>query len=74
MKTIGAFGLLFLVVAFPASSFATTRTFDECQRLALSRGIPIKKAHPDRYMMLKVHGEKTNPKGFMARCMAGLQD
>jgi hypothetical protein len=74
MKTIAMFGFVLLVVMIPAASFAKTRTFEECQKLALSRGIPIKKAHPDRYMMLKGYGEKTNPKGFMARCMAGLQD
>ena len=74
MKTIAMFGFVLLVVTIPAVGFATTRTFEECQKLALSRGIPIKKAHPERYMMLKGYGEKTNPKGFMARCMAGLQD
>ena len=74
MKTIAMFGFVLLVVTIPVASFATTRTFEECQKLALSRGIPIKKAHPDRYMMLKGYGEKTDPKGFMARCMAGLQD
>ena len=74
MKTIALFGFVLLIVMISAASFATTRSFGECQKLALSRGIPIKKAHPDRYMMLKGYGEKTDPKGFMARCMAGLQD
>ena len=74
MRTIATLGFLFLVVAGPSANFTATRGFEECQKLALSRGIPVKKAHPDRYMMLKGYGEKTNPKGFMARCMAGVQD
>ena len=74
MKTIAMFGFALLVVTIPAVGFATTRSFEECQKVALSRGIPIKRAHPDRYVMLKGFGEKTSPKGFMARCMAGLQD
>lgn len=74
MKRTAALGVLLFFVTVATSSFAATRTFEECQQLAVSRGIPIKKAHPDRYMMLKGFGEKTKPKGFMARCMAGLQD
>ena len=74
MKTIATLGLLLGAIAIPTASLATARTFEECQKLAVARGIPIKKAHPDRYMMLKGNGEKTDPKGFMARCMAGLQD
>ena len=74
MKTIFAFGLLSFVMSVPAVGYAKERTYDECQQLAISRGIPIKRTHPDRYTMLKGMGEKTNPKGFMARCMAGLQN
>ena len=74
MKTIATLGFLLLFVASPSASFAGTRSFEECQKVALSRGIPIKRAHPDRYMMLKGHGENTDPKGFMARCMAGVQE
>jgi hypothetical protein len=74
MKTIAVIGLIG-ALAFPAASLAASkRTFEECQQLAISRGIPIKRAHPNRYMMLKGFGEKTKPKGFMARCMAGVQD
>jgi hypothetical protein len=73
MKTIAVIGLIGFL-AFPTASFAASKTFEECQQIAITRGIPIKRAHPDRYMMLKGSGEKTKPKGFMARCMAGIQD
>jgi hypothetical protein len=73
-KALVIFGLS-IAVAFPAATAATSnnRTFEECQQIAVSRGIPIKRAHPDRYVMLKGIGEKTDPKGFMARCMSGKQ-
>jgi hypothetical protein len=58
-----------VLAAAPAS--ARERSFEQCQSIAISRGIPIRKAHPDRYRMLKGFGAKTNPTGFMARCMAG---
>ena len=46
------------------------RTFEECHALAVSRGVhPRKRA--ERYEMLKGYGEKTEPKGLIARCMAG---
>jgi hypothetical protein len=67
---IGLIGFL----AFPTASSAANKTFEECQQIAISRGIPIKRAHPDRYKMLKGFGEKTKPTGFMTRCMAGTQD
>jgi hypothetical protein len=73
MKTMAVIGVIGFLT-FPDASFATSKTFEECQQLAISRGIPIKRAHPDRYMMLKGSGEKTKPKGFMARCMAGVPD
>jgi hypothetical protein len=72
MKAIATLGLLSFVLTAPAAGYANERTYDECQQLAISRGIPIKRTHPNRYVMLKGWGEKTNPKGFMARCMAGL--
>jgi hypothetical protein len=77
MKIIAALGLLIVVLAIPVASLAAKkegRTYEECQQLAISRGIPIKRTHAHRYMMLKGMGQKTEPKGFMARCVAGLQD
>ena len=73
MKTMAVIGLI-AFLAVPNASFAASKTFEECQQIAISRGILIKRAHPDRYMMLKGSGEKTKPKGFMARCMAGVPD
>jgi hypothetical protein len=60
-----------ILVLGPASA-TTGRSFEQCQRLAIERGIPIKRAHPNRYVMLKGFGEKTKPKGFMAQCMSGM--
>jgi len=56
--------------AFAASSKTVTRTFEECHALAVSRGVHPKK-RPQRYETLKGFGQKTNPEGLIARCMAG---
>jgi hypothetical protein len=49
------------------------RSFEECQALAVSRGVAIRRtgkvAH--RYLRLKASGLARNPQGLMARCMAG---
>jgi hypothetical protein len=50
---------------------AAGRSFEECQKIALARGLRYA-TPPKRYTMLKGHGHKTNPQGMMARCMAGL--
>jgi hypothetical protein len=50
---------------------AAGRSFEECQQIALARGLRYA-TPPKRYTMLKGHGHKTNPQGMMARCMAGL--
>jgi hypothetical protein len=60
-----------LASACSGAADASARSFEQCQSIAVSRGIPIRKAHPDRYVMLKGFEHKTKPKGFMARCMAG---
>jgi hypothetical protein len=46
------------------------RSYEECRDVAVARGHRYGK-HPDRYLMLKGYGHKTNPQGLIARCMAG---
>ena len=67
---VSAVGIALAIMCGSAAD-ANARSFEQCQSIAVSRGIPIRKAHPDRYVMLKGFGQKTKPKGFMARCMAG---
>ena len=50
------------------------RSFEECRDLAVSRGVPIRttgKVFQREYMQRKAAGMKTDPKGLIARCMAG---
>jgi hypothetical protein len=51
------------------------RSYDEFRQLAISRGDirPSVKAAA-RYRMRKAAGLTTQPTGFIARCMAGIQD
>jgi hypothetical protein len=56
--------------AFAAAKKTSARSFEECHALAVSRGVHPKK-RPDRYTTLTGFGEKTQPEGLMARCMAG---
>jgi len=70
LSIFGAVFIMAILILGPANA-TSGRSFEECQRLALERGIPIKRAHPDRYVMLKGFGEKTKPKGFIAQCMSG---
>lgn len=46
------------------------RSYEECRDIAVARGHRYGK-YPDRYLMLKGYGHKTNPQGLIARCMAG---
>jgi len=72
LKGMFAFTIAMAVLADPAfaAKANVTRTFEECHALAVSRGVHPKK-RPERYQTLKGFGEKTNPQGLMARCMAG---
>jgi hypothetical protein len=64
------FSLPYLSVAFAAKG----KTFEECQALAISRGMSAQEKMPSRYLALKSEGHATRPQGFMARCMAGVQN
>jgi hypothetical protein len=67
---------LFTLPLFSTTGFAgDKKSWQECHDLAVSRGL----AHtsPDagqRYQRLKVAGHTAHPTGFIARCMAGIQD
>ena len=72
-KGVFALTIAIAVLADPvlsATKKASGRTFEECHALAVSRGVHPKK-RPQRYETLKGHGQKTNPQGPIAQCMAG---
>ena len=72
-KGVFALTIAIAVLADPALSATkktSGRTFEECHALAVSRGVHPKK-RPQRYETLKGHGQKTNPQGLIAQCMAG---
>lgn len=76
MRTLIALGaIIFCLPAASLSAEAKGRSYDECRQLAVSRGL----ARPSmdsgqRYERLQAAGLKTKPTGFIARCMAGIQD
>lgn len=67
----------FLAFAFaalgPADARAAGRSFEECQARAVALGIHIKRTGrvAQQYQRYQAAGTATNPRGFMARCMAG---
>jgi hypothetical protein len=63
------------IPAAGSSAQGTGRNYDECRQLAISRGL----ARPSvdsgqRYLRLQAAGHKAKPTGFIARCMAGIQE
>jgi hypothetical protein len=72
------FGVITIAALCCGSAYAATstkvasagRSYEECRDIAVARGHRYGK-NPDRYLMLKGHGQKTNPQGLIARCMAG---
>jgi hypothetical protein len=73
--------ILICAALFALSLFATTgfagdkKSYQECRDLAVSRGIARPGADAgQRYQRLKAAGATTHPTGFIARCMAGIQD
>jgi hypothetical protein len=67
----------FVVVALaglaPADAKSAGRSFEECQARAVALGIHTKRTArvAQQYERYKAAGTATNPRGFMARCMAG---
>jgi hypothetical protein len=75
MRTLIALGVI-IFCALPAGSLsAKGRSYDECRQLAVSRGLARPSMNSgQRYERLQAAGLKTKPQGFIARCMAGIQD
>ncbi len=65
--------LFLLFAAFATQCIASGRTFEQCQALAVERGAQIRYSGKvfQRYMRYKAAGTAINPKGLIARCMAG---
>jgi hypothetical protein len=67
----------FLAFAFAglgrADARAASRSFEDCQARAVALGIHIKRTGrvAQQYQRYKAAGTAINPRGFMARCMAG---
>jgi hypothetical protein len=61
---------------FSATGFAgDKKSWQECHDLAVSRGLArTSPGAGQRYQTLKTAGHTTHPTGFIARCMAGIQD
>jgi hypothetical protein len=67
-------GMMLLGSVCVTESQAAKRSFEECQALAVSRGVPVRftSGKVDRkYQLYKSAGETTHPKGLIARCMTG---
>jgi hypothetical protein len=51
------------------------KNYEDCRALAVSRGLMHQSVDAgQRYQRLKVAGHTAHPTGFIARCMAGIQD
>jgi hypothetical protein len=77
MRTLITLGTI-IFCAIPAASLYAEgkgRSYDECRQLAVSRGLTRPSMDSgQRYERLQAAGHKTKPQGFIARCMAGIQD
>jgi hypothetical protein len=73
---IAAGAIIFCAIPAPClSAEAKGRSYDECRQLAVSRGLVRPSMDSgQRYERLQAAGYKTKPQGFIARCMAGIQD
>jgi hypothetical protein len=76
MLRILTYAALFALPLFSTTSFAGgKKSYLECRDLAVSRGLA--RPSPDagqRYRRLTAAGSTAHPTGFIARCMAGIQD
>ena len=59
-----------LIFSADVSTAKTTRSYEECHAIAVSRGVRPGK-RPDYYLARAGAGQKTKPQGLIARCMAG---
>jgi hypothetical protein len=67
---------LFALLLSSTTSFAgSKRSYQECRDLAVSRGLARPSPNAgQRYQRLTGAGSTAHPTGFIARCMAGIQD
>jgi hypothetical protein len=65
--------ILFCGYVYMANTAIAERSFEECQALAISRGVPSRYTHKveSHYLQYKAAGTALHPKGLIARCMSG---
>ena len=58
---------------YVADAAIAERSFEECQALAISHGVPSRYTNKveGRYLRYKAAGTALHPKGQIARCMSG---
>jgi hypothetical protein len=68
-----SFSILFSGCLYAADCAIAERSFEECQALAISRGVPSRYTNKveSRYLRYKAAGTAIHPKGLIARCMSG---
>jgi hypothetical protein len=76
MLRILTYAALFALPLFSTTSFAGgKKSYEECRDLAVSRGLARPSPNAgQRYQRLTAAGSTAHPTGFIARCMAGIQD
>ena len=77
MRSLIALGTIVIFSVPTANLYAEGkgRSYDECRQLAISRGLTRPSMDSgQRYARLQASGHKAKPTGFIARCMAGIQD
>jgi hypothetical protein len=64
---------ILLLMAWPNPSTAAKagRSYDECQQLAIARGLKAQAKPNPRFHALNAQGQANKPTGFMAQCMTG---
>ena len=62
-----------LLIAWPNLSTAAKagRSYEECQQLAIARGLKAQARPNPRFEALNAEGKANKPTGFMAQCMTG---
>jgi len=70
-----ALAMTLLSPGFVTASKATGHSLEECRARAVSNGVGIRYTSnkvEHKYLLYKAAGTAKNPKGLIARCMAGL--
>jgi hypothetical protein len=72
---LGSAVCLLAVATTVGAAQKQARSYDECRQLAISRGWARPGLNASaRYQRRKAAGLTTHPTGFIARCMAGIQE